>query len=85
MAVKPLKEQGIDVETIIAKYDNTTAWGRIVTRCGSRDVQERSYFEDRLVAKETSTENDALMLEEVLDLVYNYEEPTEPTEDMEEI
>ena len=73
--IKPLSEQGIDVETIISKYDYTTAWGRIVTRCASRDVQARSYFEDKLISKADSTENDAAMLEEVLDLVYNYEEP----------
>lgn len=77
--IKTLLEQGIDVEEIIAKYEDTTAWGRIVTRCGSRDVQPRSYFEDKLISKESSTENDAAMLEEVLDLVYNYEEPTEET------
>lgn len=70
--VKTLKEQGINVEDIIKKYNDTTAWGRIVTRCASRDVQERSYFEDRFLANPT-TEQDALMLEEVLDLVYNYE------------
>ena len=75
--VKPLLEQGINVEEIIKKYDDTTAWGRIVTRCASRDMQERCYFEDKLISKSSSTENDAAMLEEVLDLVYNYKESTE--------
>lgn len=74
--VKPLAEQGINVETIIAKYSDTTAWGRIVTRCASRDIQSRSYFEDRFIRNPT-TENDAAMLEEVCNLVYNYEEPIE--------
>ena len=75
--VKPLKEQGINVEDIIKKYDDTTPWGRIVTRCASRDIQERSYFEDKLISHSTSTDNDAAMLEEVCDLVYNYEDTTE--------
>ena len=75
--VKPLAQQGVNVEDIIKKYDDTTAWGRVVTRCASRDVHSRDYFEDRLVSKTTSTADDAAMLEEVCDLVYNYEEPEE--------
>ena len=77
MAVKPLIEQGINVEDIIRKYENTTAWGRVITRCASRDIKPRSHFEDKLIEKDTVTDEDALLLEEVCNLVYNYEEAEE--------
>lgn len=75
--VKTLKEQGINVEVIIAKYDNTTAWGRIIARCASRDTKTREYFEDKLVNQEGITQEDAALLEEVCNLVYNYQETSE--------
>jgi hypothetical protein len=63
------------VEAIIAEYEGTTAMGRIMTRCASRDIQERSYFEDLFIKKTTCNEVDAKMFERVINEVYG--DPTE--------
>ncbi|MGM9543812.1 MAG: hypothetical protein ACI3T9_02385 [Romboutsia timonensis] len=80
MAIKTFAEQGINIDEFINKYgyEDTTSWGRIFTRCIARDQKDRAHWEDRIDEKSSSlTDTDVEMMEEAIEIVYNYEEPTE--------
>lgn len=78
--IKTFIEQKIDIEEFLNKYgyEDTTAWGRIFTRCIARDQKDRTHWEDRIDEKSSSlSDTDVVMMEEAIEIVYNYTEHTE--------
>ena len=82
MAIKIFEEQNIDIDEFLNKYgyEDTTAWGRIFTRCIARDQKDRTHWEDKIDEKSSSlSDTDVVMMEDAIEIVYNYIEPTDST------